>query len=112
MAWSTEFEALMPDGVRVRGTASWSTDGYGTPVLATGSTYKARAVREQKMVRTFAGTEELSEMTVWIASTTTFANPSGTQFFLNGSTSQIGPLMAIEAIPDEDGIHHLKAFFG
>lgn len=111
MAWSTEFESLMPDGVRIKEFSSFSTDGYQVPTVTTGSTYKARAVRKQTMVRTFQGTEELSSLTIWIASTSTFDNPSLLQFFLNSSTSQIGPLMALESVPDEDGIHHLVAHF-
>lgn len=111
MSWSTAFEALFPDGVRIKEFSAFSTDGYGTPVVTTGSTYKARAVREQKMVRTLEGTEEMSSFVVWIASTSTFGNPSQLQFFLNGSTGQVGPLMALESYPDEDGVHHLKARF-
>ena len=101
----------MPDGVRIQEFSSFSTDGSGTPVLTTGSTYKARAVRSQTLVRTLEGTEELSSLTVYIASTSTFSNPSQLQFTLNNATSQIGPLMALDAIPDEDGVHHLVARF-
>lgn len=101
----------MPDGVRIKELNSFSTDGYLTPVVTTGSTYKARAVRKQTMVRTFQGTEELASLTLWIASTSTFANPSQLQFFLNNSTTQVGPLMALDSYPDEDGVHHIKAHF-
>ena len=108
MSWSTAFEELMPDGVSIKSLTSVSTDGYATPVYGSASTYKARVVQKQTLVRTFAGTEELSQTTVWIASTSTLA-PS-IELTVNGST--LGPLMALEAIPDEDGIHHLKAFLG
>ena len=108
MAYSTEFDELFNDGVSTNTLASVSTDGYGTPVMATGSTFKGRWVRKQQLIRTFAGTEELSQSQLWVASTTTFA-PS-IEFVVNGST--VGPLMSLEAFPDEDGIHHTKAFFG
>ena len=108
MAWSTEFEALLPDGVSIKPLASVSTDGYGTAVYGTASTFKARYKREQKLVRTFSGTEELSSATIWVASTTTFA-PS-IELTVNGST--LGPLMSMEAVPDEDGVHHVKMFLG
>jgi hypothetical protein len=108
MAYSTDFDELLQDGVSTNSLASVSTDGYGTPVMATGSTYKGRFVRKQQLVRTFAGTEELSQAQLWVASTTTFA-PS-IEFVVNGST--VGPLMSLEAYPDEDGVHHSKAFFG
>ncbi len=51
MAWNSEFEDLMPDGVSVLPIASWSTDGYGMLVAGTASTYKARIVRKQTLVR-------------------------------------------------------------
>lgn len=89
---------------------SVSTDGYGTEVFGTGSTFKARHVRKQTLVRTFVGTEELAQSTVWIASTSTFAPDA--RIVLTGSTGVLGPLMALQSFPDEDGINHLKAFFG
>lgn len=111
MAWDAAFESMFADGVTVAGLASWSTDGYGTPVYSTpGSTYKARVVRKQELVRTFAGTEELAKTVVWIASTSTANFSPDVEITVNGSVP--GPLMSIEAFPDEDGVHHLKAFFG
>ncbi len=108
MAWDSAFEELLADGVSAKSVVSVSTDGYGTEVFSTGSTFKARHLRKQTLVRTFAGTEELARSTVWIASTSTFS--PDTQFTVNGST--LGPLMAMEAVPDEDGVHHVKAMFG
>jgi hypothetical protein len=109
MAWDAEFVSLMADTVTINAFVSVSTDGYGTPVFSTAvTTYSARAVREQTLVRTFAGTEELASTTVWIASTSTFT--PDTLISVNGST--VGPLMSLSAFPDEDGVHHLKAFFG
>jgi len=108
VSYDSEFDSLLSDGVSTRTLASVSTDGYGTAVMATGSTFKGRHVRKQQLVRTFAGTEELSTSQLWIASTSTFA--ASIEFVVNGST--IGPLMSLEAYPDEDGVHHSKAFFG
>ena len=108
MSYDSEFDSLLSDGVSTRTLASVSTDGYGTAVMATGSTFKGRYVRKQQLVRTFAGTEELSTSQLWVASTSTFA--ASIEFVVNGST--IGPLMSLEAYPDEDGVHHSKAFFG
>lgn len=108
MAYDPEFDKLLPDGVSTNTLASVSTDGYGTAVFATGSTFKGRLVRKQQLVRTFAGTEELSQSQLWVASTSTFA--SSIEFVVNGST--VGPLMSLESFPDEDGVHHVRAFFG
>ena len=112
MAWDAQFEDLMPDGVSVLPIASFSTDGYGTLVAGTASTYMARILRKQTLVRTFAGTEEVASTTVWIASTSTANFGPDSLIRSAGSTSEIGPLMALEAVPDEDGVHHIKAHFG
>lgn len=108
MAYDSDFNELLADGVSIKSLTSISTDGYGTPVYGTASTYKARHVRKQTLIRTFAGTEELAQSEVWIASTSTFA--PDVEITVNGST--LGPLMALSSFPDEDGIHHVKAFFG
>lgn len=108
MAYSTGFDAMLADTAVVSEVASVSTDGYGNPVYGSASTYKARHVRKQQMVRTFAGTEELSHSVVYVASTSTF-RPSA-QVAVNGTT--MGPIMAAEAYPDRDGVHHVKLMFG
>jgi hypothetical protein len=113
MAYSAEFDDLLADGISVDPLASWSTDGFGTPVFSTtASTYKARILRKQTLVRTFAGTEELATTVVWIASTSTANFSPDSKIRAAGSTATIGPLMSVEAYPDEDGVHHLKAYFG
>ena len=109
MSWISNFSTLLADTVVVTALSGVSTDGYGIEQFATsGTTYSARVVREQKLVRTFAGIEEVSSMTIWVASTTTFSPMS--KISLSGST--LGPLMSLEAYPDEDGVQFLKAYFG
>lgn len=108
MAWSTAFEALMPDTVTVKTLSGLSTDGRGTPTYGTASTYTARVSRMQQLVRTFEGTEEVAHTVVWIKSTSTFAAAS--QITLPDGTTP--NLLSLSAIPDQDGIHHLKAWFG
>ena len=107
MAWSTEFESMLPQTITVKPLSSISTDGYGTATFGSATTYKARIVREQTLVRTLQGTEEMADTTVWIASTSTFAASS--LITLPGTLTP--PLKSLEAYPDEDGVHHLKAFF-
>ena len=109
MSYSTEFDSMLNDTVVVKDLNSFSTDGYMTPVFSTSaSTFKARVVRKQELVRTFAGTEELAVTVAWVASTSTF-EPTA-QITVNGST--LGPVMAAAAFPDEDGVHHQKLWWG
>ncbi len=49
---------------------------------------------------------------MWIASTSTTNFSPESLIRSAGSTSEIGPLMSLEAVPDEDGVHHIRAFFG
>jgi len=107
MSWSTEFESMLPQTITVKSLTGLSTDGYGTATFGSATTYKARIVREQTLVRTLEGTEEMADTTVWIASTSTFAASS--LITLPGSLTP--PLKSLDAYPDEDGIHHLKAHF-
>ena len=92
--------------------AAWvgmSTDGYATPTYSTaGTTYAAREVTEQRLVRTFEGTEELATTTVWIASTSTFNGLD--RFTLADGT--IPGLLAVETYRDELGVTHSKLAFG
>ena len=92
--------------------AAWtgmSTDGYATPTYSTaGTTFPAREVTEQRLVRSFEGTEELATTTVWVASTSTFTALD--RFTLaDGSTPG---LLSIETYRDEVGVTHSKLGFG
>ena len=110
MGWDTEFEDMMNDEVVVEQLSSFSTDGYGTPTWATGTTYMARVVREQKLVRTFEGTEELSTVTAWLKSTSTFG-PLARYTLPSSTGGSLLNLMAVDAFPDQDGVHHVKLRF-
>jgi hypothetical protein len=110
MSWDTAFDALMNDTVVVASLDSFSTDGYGTPVWGTATTYTARVVREQTMVRTFEGTEELATVTAWLKSTATFGPTA--RYTFPTSTGAALTLLAVDAYPDEDGVHHVKLRFG
>jgi len=107
MAWSTEFEELMPTNVTVSALSGLSTDGYGTATFTTGTSYKARVLGKQHLVRSFAGVEETAKTKVWISSTSTFA-PSVQVTLPDGTTPE---LLALEAVPDQDGVHHTMASF-
>ena len=107
MSWTTDFEEFMPSGITVADLASLSTDGYGDATFGSGTTYKARVVGKQHLIRNFAGIEETARTMVWVASTSTF--PALSQYtLLDGSTPE---LLAVQAVPDEDGVHHIKLSF-
>ena len=109
MAFTDDLLELMPDTVTIKTLSGLSTDGRGVATYTTGTGYRCRKVYEQKLVRTFEGTEEVSNTTIWIASTSTLS-PSA-EFELPNATSP-GNLLAIETFSDENGITHSKAMFG
>lgn len=102
----------MADTLVVTQWTALSTDGYATPVISTGggTTYKCRAVRENTLVKDFFGNEAAARTHAWVASTSTANFDQSAQYKLNGST--LGPVLSIEAYPDQDGIHHLEMFWG
>lgn len=110
MAWTDALLDCMPDTVTVKDLSGLSTDGRGVATYTTGTGYRARKVYENKLVRTFEGTEEVSHTTIWIASTSTFAADLVQIVLPNGDTP--GNLLALETYSDEDGVTHSKAHFG
>jgi len=109
MSFDSALLDLMGDTVLVESLASVSTDGYNRPVYSTSaSTYQARHVIKQELVRTFEGTEELATSVTYVASTTTFSPHD--RIKVNGAVP--GPLMSVQTYPDESGTHHSKLAWG
>lgn len=109
MAFTDGLIELFSTGVTRQAWSGMSTDGYATPTYSTaGTTYPARVVTEQRLVRSFEGTEELATTTIWVASTSTF--DIADQWTYGGSV--IEPLLAAETFRDEDGVTHSKLAFG
>ena len=109
MAFTTPLLALFSTTVTHAAWTGMSADGYAVPTYsASASTYAARIVSEQRLVRTFDGTEELATTTVWVASTSTFSALD--QFTLPDATTP--ELLSLETYRDEDGITHTKLAFG
>lgn len=104
---AVSFLDMMPDTIVVSTLTGLSTDGYGTATYTTGTSYPARIVRKQQLVRSFAGVEEIATSVAWVASTSTFP-PSGRFTLPDASTPE---LLAAESYPDEDGSHHQKLMF-
>ena len=107
MTFTDDLLELMPDTITVKALSGLSTDGRGVATYTTGTSYRARKVLKQQLVRTFEGTEEISNTTIWVASTSTFAASS--EFVLPDGSAP--PLLAVETFSDEDGITHSKVMF-
>ncbi len=108
MAWSTDLDEVMVNGVSVKPLAGVSTDGYGTEVYGTASTYPALVRLGQEEVVTFNGDMEVSTHVAWIKSASTFAQTA--QFTLSPGGTAF--LLQLRTWYDEGGgVHHSKAWF-
>ncbi len=109
MAWVDAFADEFSTTITYADWVGMSTDGYGTSTYSTSSsTFAAREVTEQRLVRSFEGTEELATTTVWVASTSTFSALD--RFTLADGT--VPTFLAVETFRDEVGITHSKLAFG
>ena len=108
MAYTDPLADLFSTSVSHAAWTGMSTDGYATATYSTSvSTLSARVVTEQRLVRTFDGTEQLATTTVWVASTSTFS--ANDQFTVDSDTPV---LLSIETFRDENGVTHSKLGFG
>ncbi len=109
MAFTDSLLDLFSTTVTHASFAGLSTDGYAIPTYSTsGTTFAAREVTDQRLVRSFEGIEELATTTVWVASTSTFNSLD--RFTLADGTTP--GLLSIETFRDEVGVTHSKLGFG
>jgi len=92
-------------------TVSWepllSQDVYGKPTYDAGVNFKARVVRENKLVRNKEGQEVMSTAQCWLE-----GNPEVSpedQITLEDATTPA--ILAIERFQDDIGPSHTKVFF-
>ncbi len=102
----SDYHDLMPDTVTHK--VMTGRDAYQKPTFGAGTDFKARVLFRQRWVRAADGTEKLSRGTVWIGATPVI-DPEDEITLPDGSTP---PILVVERIPDEKGIHHVKIFFG
>ncbi len=102
----SDFFDLMPD--EITHAPMTGRDKYGKPTFGSGTDFKARVLFKPTWVRGVDGTLVRARGMVWIGGTPN-VDPQD-QITLPDSTTP--PIMAVERIPDEVGIHHVKVFFG
>lgn len=107
LSFETEFTDLMPHSI-VR-KAFTGRNSYGKPAYSTsGSTYTARVVNKQKLVRNASGIEQVSTVTAYVASTSAF-DPEDKITLPDGTSPNI---ITINITPDDGGTHHSTIYFG
>ena len=109
MSFDPAFLELMPSTMKVYTLSSPLSDGYFLPTYSTAvKTWRCRKVRTQELVKTVAGTEEVATTVAWARSTSTFS--ASDKITIDGSTQ--GPLLRVDHLYDEDGLHHSKLWYG
>lgn len=107
MSFENDFLDCMPQSVVVNTIST--IDAYGKPSFATSATtYAALIQQEQVLVRALDGTEKMAETTAIINATGTI-NPEDQITLSEGDTR---PILSIQTLSDNEGIHHTVIHFG
>jgi hypothetical protein len=85
-----------------------SRDAFGLPTYGSDTEYRARVIYKPTHVRGPAANIVLAKGVVWIAGTPTI----GSEDRLTLPDGTTPPILAAARIPDEDGDHHCKIYFG
>ena len=101
-----DWKDMMPHTVTVASLSS--TDDYGAPTFGTAVSYSARVVSKPTHVKAADGAEVLARGYLWINGLPTIT-PTDKITLPDSSTP---PILAIDKVPDEDGDHHVKVYFG
>lgn len=111
MAWDPAFLELMPITVTVEEVAS--RNAYGAPTYSTATSHRARIREKMERVFDVDGRENWAKSKVWLAPDDDGNLPelkTGSRVTLPDGTQP--PILAVERVHDEDGVHHVVFWFG
>lgn len=109
------FASLMPDTVTI--AAASSRDAYGEITYGSATTYRARVVGEQKLIRGFTGEEVLSRHTVYVMGAAV-VQPEAQVTLSTGLVNSTDasaihpPILGAGRVPDQSGTHHAVLYLG
>ena len=92
-------------------------DAFGDFTYGAATTYRARIVGEQKLIRGFAGNEVVARQTVYIGAAIVVQPEDqitlSTGFVNSTDDSAIHPpILGADRFPDEMGTHHARLYLG
>lgn len=82
---------------------------YGEPSYGAAVSYTARVQGKMRMVRDSTGTERVSTVTCYVATTATIS-PKDKLTLPSGFTPATPPILAVERQADERGDHHVVIY--
>jgi len=103
----SDFLDMMPHTIQLS-EFSGSSDSYGAPVYNSPVSYSARVSYKPILVKNKQGEEVVARGVVWVGAAITIATED--QIELPDGTTP--PIMAVDSLADEDGLHHSKVYFG
>src|SRR5690606_6285318 len=82
--------------------------GDGEYAYGSAITYSGRIVNKVKRVTDFQGNERVSNTTIYVNATS--VNPLDRLTLPSGYEPQTPPMLRVDRIPDEKGIHHVVIY--
>lgn len=103
------FRDLMPHTIVVTALSARMSSGYPSPTYAaTNTTYYARVVNKQVVVRDAMGQEKIASPVVYVDCTGTITP----EYRVKLPDGTYPPILQVSAYPDEHGTHHTVLYFG
>lgn len=107
MAFEADFKSFLPHSITIEpytGQNSAGEESYGS-----GIAYSGRVADKTKMIRTDAGIEKVTRTVAWL-NTTTAISTRDRVTLPSGFTPNQPPLLRVDRIPDDEGMHHLVLY--
>ena len=102
----SDWSDMMPETVTHAELAS--RDAYGARNYGTPASYSVRVSYKPTLIRTTDGSEVVAKGFIWFQGTPNI-DPEDQVTLPDGSTP---PILAVERVSDQSGLHHTKLFFG
>jgi len=103
----SDFTDMMPHTIQLS-EFSGSNDSYGAPVYNSPVSYAARVSYKPTLVKNKEGEEVVARGVAWVGSAIV-VNTEDQIELPDGTTP---PVLAVDSLADEDGLHHSKVYFG
>ncbi len=102
----SDFDDMMPHTVTVSEFSS--RNAYGDANYGSAVSYTARVIYKDQLIKAKDGSQIMAKGMVWLSGTPTLS----TEDLLTLPDGTTPPILSQSLIPDEDGSHHVKVFFG
>ena len=106
MSFENDFLDCMPSSIGFKAPDGTFTD-RGKPNLGASTTFTARIVEANVVIRNDEGEERMAGVTIYLPTSTVF-DPAGELTLPVGFTPRNPPILEVSRYPDQDGTHHTR----